>query len=598
MFCETCDLVFCLMCVGGSHNSAGNNNLVEQLSISSPASNRNSIISYSSQASGSISDHTVIPLSVARKRMSEIVIYKANECSTKLTGANNIVTEEIDRLEHLSDAAFNSVNRLFEELGEILEKKRLEMIADVRRRKNEKRKVLEQQLAEIESQKSDINTNLSSVKHMELSFVTNRITELNSKLDCISQLSEPRENSYIEFNRKGNKSFESSFGALLKDVGRVKTSKTFPSLCRATMETAICNLETVATVQTFDYHGNIQDCGGDPISAEVITDKGSSIETEILDLDNGSYEIRFTPVNVGTYCLKVFIFARAIKDCPMFFDVTRHNSPLLSYGSHGSGDHGFIQPCSITLDMRNKIYVMDTGNSRIKVLDTNFELLEHVKCPQLEGRSVTGLCLGQNRDTLVSVNWRTRMVAEMTFDGVQVAAFTHKDMVEPIAVSVTPRGEFVVVDTSVGVLLFDQCGKLIRKIGRKLAGDKGQFKDVMSVCVTAAGEIVIADTRIVVFDMDGNYLREFGWKTLKEGCRGRYQGLTMDRNGLLLAVKSDKTGSYIQVFNFQEGTLHSVIDSHGARLKRPTGICVSPLGDRYAYIVDIGADCVRQFRYR
>ena len=44
MFCETCDLVFCLMCVGGSHNSAGNNNLVEQLSISSPASNRNSII--------------------------------------------------------------------------------------------------------------------------------------------------------------------------------------------------------------------------------------------------------------------------------------------------------------------------------------------------------------------------------------------------------------------------------------------------------------------------------------------------------------------------------------------------------------------------
>ena len=45
-----------------------------------------------------------------------------------MTGANNIVTEEIDRLEHLSDAAFNSVNRLFEELGEILEKKRLEML--------------------------------------------------------------------------------------------------------------------------------------------------------------------------------------------------------------------------------------------------------------------------------------------------------------------------------------------------------------------------------------------------------------------------------------------------------------------------------------
>ena len=179
-------------------------------------------------------------------------------------------------------------------------------------------------------------------------------------------------------------------------------------------------------------------------------------------MDNGSYEIRFTPVSVGTYCLKVFIFARAIKDCPMLFEVTRHNSPLLSYGCHGTGDNCFIQPCSIALDMENKIYVMDTGNSRIKVLNTNFELDDHVTCPQLEGRSVTGLCLGQNRNTLVTVNWRTRIVAEMTFDGGQVAAFSHPDMVEPIAVAVSPRGEFVVVDNGVGILVFDQCGKLVR----------------------------------------------------------------------------------------------------------------------------------------
>ena len=98
-----------------------------------------------------------------------------------MAAANNIVTEEIDRLEHLSDAALNSVNRLFEELGEILEKKRLEMIADVRRRKNEKRKVLEQQLAEIESQNSDFK--VASLKQMELSGVTNKIADLNLQLE-------------------------------------------------------------------------------------------------------------------------------------------------------------------------------------------------------------------------------------------------------------------------------------------------------------------------------------------------------------------------------------------------------------------------------
>ena len=48
----------------------------------------------------------------------------------------------------------------------------------------------------------------------------------------------------------------------------------------------------------------------------------------------------------------------------------------------------------------------------------------------------------------------------------------------------------------------------------------------MAVCVAQGErpEIVVADTRIIVFDLDtGSYVREFGWKTLKEGCRGRYQ---------------------------------------------------------------------------
>jgi len=577
MLCETCDSVFCTLCTGGSHvpeEEEGNNN------------------------QSSTADHTVIPLSIARKRMSEIVIYKANECSSKLNAADTVVNEEIDRLEHLADAAFNSVNRLFEELGDVMEKKRIEVIGEVRRRKDEKKQVLEQQLKQIEAEKSDVQTNVTTIKHqVDVKNVTTKISELNSKIEAISQLSEPRENSYIEFHRIGDKSFEASVNRLLKDIGRIKTSKTFPSLCRATMETAICNLETIAVIQTLDFHGNIQDSGGDPITAEVITDKGSSIETEITDLENGSYEVRFTPGSIGTYCLKVFIFARPIKDCPLFFEVTRHNSPILSFGSHGSENPGFIQPCSIAVDRNDFLYIVDTGNSRIKVLTSNFDFSHHITNEHLEGRSVTGVCLGTSKDSLVTVNWRTKMVSEMSLEGKQIGAFTHKELVEPIAVAINPDGDFVVADNGVGVLVFEPCGKLIRKIGKKGA-EKGEFRELFSVCVSQQGEIIVADTRIVVFDKNGKFIREFGWKTPKEGSRGRYQGLAMDNNGLLLAVRSDKAGSYIQVFNYQEGTLHSVIDSHGSKLKRPTGISVSPSGDRHAYLVDIGNECVRKFRYK
>lgn len=55
LFCETCDTVFCTLCTGGSHNDSTNS-----------------------------CEHTIIPFSIAIKRMSEILLYKANECISKV----------------------------------------------------------------------------------------------------------------------------------------------------------------------------------------------------------------------------------------------------------------------------------------------------------------------------------------------------------------------------------------------------------------------------------------------------------------------------------------------------------------------------------
>ena len=50
-----------------------------------------------------------------------------------------------------------------------------------------------------------------------------------------------------------------------------------------------------------------------------------------------------------------------------------------------------------------------------------------------------------------------------------------------------------------------------------------------------------------------------------------------------------------QVFN-PDGSLYSIIDSHGSKLKRPTGVAVTR--DHHAYVVDIGLDCIRKYRYK
>ena len=67
LFCETCDVVFCSHCSKGSHES--------------------STINYrDSPVMGNtiLKEHTVVPLSIAIKRMSEIFLYKTNEISSKV----------------------------------------------------------------------------------------------------------------------------------------------------------------------------------------------------------------------------------------------------------------------------------------------------------------------------------------------------------------------------------------------------------------------------------------------------------------------------------------------------------------------------------
>ena len=128
----------------------------------------------------------------------------------------------------------------------------------------------------------------------------------------VSTLSEPRENSYIEYvcsdeSDPNSDTDIANIVKLLRKVGQIKTSKTFPSLCRASMDTAIANLETTARITTIDYNGSVQECGGDPVTAEIVDDKGKKVPVELIDRDDGTYEARFTAHREGTYCLKVKI---------------------------------------------------------------------------------------------------------------------------------------------------------------------------------------------------------------------------------------------------------------------------------------------------
>lgn len=273
--------------------------------------------------------------------------------------------------------------------------------------------------------------------------------------------------------------------------------------------------------------------------------------------------------------------------------MTDHNPPLISFGCKGAKEKGFMQPCNVCVDSRNSVYVVDTGNSRIKKLTENLDFIDHITNEGLEGRSATGICMGSSGDSLLTINWRTKTVTEMTLEGQTIGSFTHDDFKEPIDIAMDLDDNVVVADNGIGsVLVFETSGKLLKTVGNRGNG-RGQFKDISAVCVApSSGDIIVADSRIQVFNSAGDFVREI----FPQGKgKGRYGGLVCDNHGFLLATRTEKARSFIQVFKLDTGSLYSVIDSHGCKMKRPTGLAV--MQDRHLVVVDIGNDCVRKYRY-
>ena len=214
-----------------------------------------------------------------------------------------------------------------------------------------------------------------------------------------------------------------------------------------------------------DFTGVPRDEGGDLVDVKISADNGEVIDNIVTDNDDGTYSIEFTPRCKGPHSLEIKIFQRHIKDSPVQLEVVDSNPPLASFGSRGVGEFGLVQPCSLVLAASEELYVVDTGNSRLVVLSSNLQFRRHVLNAGLEGRSVTGICLGPSGETLLTVNWRSRTVTEMTLEGVTVSSLTHPDMMEPIAVAVGRHGDVYVADNgAAAVLVFSPSGKLKQKI--------------------------------------------------------------------------------------------------------------------------------------
>jgi len=210
--------------------------------------------------------------------------------------------------------------------------------------------------------------------------------------------------------------------------------------------------------------------------------------------------------------------------------------PLLTFGRQGSGKGEMQRPVGLGIGSKGQIFVADSGNNRIQIFSA-------------QGQSV-GLIDLRSGDKPV----------------------------RPIDVAVDPEtgNLYVTGNNNHMLMVYGQDGKKIMEWGGNGAS-KGMFRYPATVAVAKESRIAVVDvlnTRVQLFQSDGRFLVSIGNWGVLPGQLFRPKGIAIDETGLFYV--SDSYMNLIQVFS-DSGEFLYVLKHRGTRAEMvtPAGIAVS-----------------------
>ena len=251
----------------------------------------------------------------------------------------------------MSCSLADAINQSFNEIKSYVENRRRNLLQSLKTTKDYKLKILNDQLNVILSnisltkrisdelerffcldEKSKIENECEVFEQAsDIHILTQRIQDLNDRIERMSLLGEPRENSFMKFEFRHNQALQ-DLARSLNSVGRIRVSSTYPPLCRAKIEPAVANLQCAIHINTVDYNGNVRIDGGDPLTVNIWDPYGKLCQYDCQDKQSGTYTIIFRPLISGNHKVDIRIFDRPISGSPFVVDVSQHNNPLWTFG--------------------------------------------------------------------------------------------------------------------------------------------------------------------------------------------------------------------------------------------------------------------------
>ena len=279
---------------------------------------------------------------------------------------------------------------------------------------------------------------------------------------------------------------------------------------------------------------------------------------------------------------------------------------ISAIGRSGQGAGQFLRPAGLDLDHKGLLYVADSGNNRVQVVDSEGNFVSEY--------GVRGWRTGEfDNPTDVAINFqRTEILYVADTDNHRIqycnlidqifyvmVGGSEEDKVDaqiefdlPGGVSVGRNGEVCVVDTgNHRFVLFNTDGIRVLMRG-SFGGARQQFRDPTDLVADAHGNIYIVDSgnhRIKKYDFSGNLVQTWGTAGQDPGQFREPRHIDIDRWGYLYVT--DRGNQRVQVFT-KNG--EAVMAFGEELLVEPVGIAI--FKNDFVFVSDVAANDIKVFQ--
>ena len=280
-------------------------------------------------------------------------------------------------------------------------------------------------------------------------------------------------------------------------------------------------------------------------------------------------------------------------------------------GGPGQGAGRFLRPAGLDLDHRGLIYVADSGNNRVQVVDSEGNFVSEY--------GVRGWRTGEfDNPTDVAINFqRTELLYVADTDNNRIQYCNLVDRIFyvmaggslgsgdeesdadaniefdlPGGVSVGRNGEVCVVDTGNHRFVLMNTNGIRVLMRGSFGGARQQFRDPTDLVADAHGNIYIVDSgnhRIKKYDFSGNLVQIWGTEGAAPGQFREPHHIDIDRWGYLYVT--DRGNQRVQVFTKDGETVMTFGDE---ALVEPIGIAV--FKNDLVFVSDIATNAIKVFQ--